>query len=193
MALICLKPSWEYKLRRIKSFFYKTASLVRAALTPSQFLLLRPADVLLIDGAFDRSYFLNGKTYNPILDTVKEFLERNNYKVIKVTSPVFFANQKKSEVSAISIDREYARSLLKDKIIYRSNKKRYSLWKNLLEIVSPNYVIGIQPSPDLCAVGKILGIKVCDFQHGIIEPGVYYSVEFTGCYNEDGLPDICFC
>lgn len=175
------------------NFFYKIISIIRAALSPSQLNLLRPADILLIDSVFNRSYTLDGKAYSPILDSIKELLENKNFTTIRITSPLSPVNKEKSEIEAILVDREYARCLLKDKLFFHSRKTRYLLWINILKKVSPRYVIGIQPAYDLCAAGKELGIKVCDFQHGIIEPEVYYSVKFTDGYYKNGLPDICFC
>lgn len=49
-----------------------------------------------------------------------------------------------------------------------------SLWFIILVLVRPSFVIGIEPSQELCTVARFLNISCIDIEHGLRSPDTYY-------------------
>jgi len=63
------------------------------------------------------------------------------------------------------------------------------VWTRIIREIEPSSVIAIQPSAGLCSAGKSLGVKVYDYQHGIIsDDHLWYGRALQKMSSEDELP-----
>ena len=66
-------------------------------------------------------------------------------------------------------------------------------YANMLSMIGPKIIIGIQPSIELCVAAKQHDITVFDMQHGVISDVNYYSLVKRQQFDQVGWPDAVLC
>lgn len=66
-------------------------------------------------------------------------------------------------------------------------------YANMLSMIGPKIIIGIQPSIELCVAAKQHDITVFDMQHGVISDVNYYSIVKRQQFDQVGWPDAVLC
>jgi hypothetical protein len=176
-------------------YLYNYKNLIKSIISPSQFYLLGRAkyDVLLISHAANWPVLFKKKSYSPLIEPLKNFIEKNGWSTLNIERPFGVPRKKKYWSKSINIDKLFFKSFV---LNYFSIKKVVLLnfWKKILLKTGCKLVICIQPYPELCAAGKILKIPICDLQHGSILSSVNYYIKNSKNNSvQNGLPDIGLC
>jgi len=66
-------------------------------------------------------------------------------------------------------------------------------YANMLSMIGPKIIIGIQPSIELCVAAKQQDITVYDMQHGVISDVNYYAEAKRRDFGQAGWPDFVLC
>lgn len=154
-------------------------------------------DIILESHDGDRSVFVDGKKYSPILDSIRDDLEENGYSCISLAKPGSKYTRKAygSPVSAFSVVDEIVYQVFKvfDKLfnkknIYSSKYAKY-IYLRMLKSYQPTLVIGIQPSIDLVVLCNQSEIPVVDILHGygIVPSHLVYGVDAMARARNDEL------
>lgn len=156
----------------------RVLQFVRNSKYQSSFSDLESADFLIVRHDYNCGFFNNGIAYAQIVDSVVEVGEGLGYKFLTVAKPYsryfggaaynnpYVFNRTFAMISALS---KIALILVGKKLssaFARRLEERF--WSRVIRLVNPAAVIAIQPSTALCAAGKCSGVKVYDYQHGVI-------------------------
>lgn len=186
--------------KRIVSFLF----LFKHAILTETWNSLSKGDVVLIRHDNDCGYTYHGKAYAPLIDTIGDLCINHNLVIKTVATPFSHLTGKRAHQAPVSINRTTARLLLGKKVIqllkgHKAGEEWFfhhqiHLWDQILEKISPRYVIGIQPDRYLCRAAKRKNIPVFDLQHGIIadeHPG--YGQNYQCLQATEDLPDGYLC
>lgn len=164
---------------KILNKFSQCLYILQAVLTPDNWQRIDPCDVLFLHDIGHCGYIYRGKTYAPLLNSISDLCINRGLK----TSFVFTHFSKLRGIDTYNLKISYNRFALVTAITSRvlrviigdtkfnewSSKRRTYLWNNILSMAKPSCVIGIHPDPCLCRAGKLKGIPIYDFQHGVID------------------------
>lgn len=156
---------------------------------------MKECDVLLVNHENDRSYKYKGKSYSPFLDSLRVLLEREHRKV--ECASLFFNEEPSSQsyfeyktLNRLAIKNQLAGTFKREMPVISDTKT----WETVLKRCRPKLVIGIQPSKALNRACHALGIRVYDYQHGVITSSMsYYGAEHNLKRNLAEVPDGFFC
>jgi len=149
-------------------------SVIEVCLSMGQARPAEKADLLLTCHDFDRGSTVDGKPYAQITDSVAFFAELLGYKTITIAKPYSILTGNRAHGCPVSINFQSLCLTLLSYLLFGAYRRRLVLtlktrmWTRLIQKVAPKLVVGVQPSEDLCAACKSLGIKVYDAQHGVI-------------------------
>lgn len=139
---------------------------------------LRQSDLMLVRHDNNCGYLYRGVVYSQIIDSIVDDAQKNSIDSVTIAKPFskycgdkaynmpfifnwsFFLISFCSKVLKIAFG-------IKLSSEYRE-KATVKLWRKILMRVCPKIVIATQPCRYLCVAGKELGIKVYDYQHGVI-------------------------
>lgn len=133
-------------------------------------------DVLLLCHDVDRGVNLQGKAYSPLLDSVREDLEKRGLTCATLSHPWSKLYASKAWGSPISMNRSYFLCLLKDKVIRifgakKSREKHLSsvceLYVSILKKTRPSCIISIGAPAELCRAAKSINVFHVELLHGI--------------------------
>lgn len=156
------------------------------------------ARVLTVAHDNDRSYLFQGKYYSPLMDTIEDDLKAMyGVSCISIARIISVIKGKKSYAKVFSPEGKFARALIEKKIsgIFRQQNFPYSKWEEqtwglILDEVSPQKVLAILPSRELCKACHDRGIWVADVQHGVIAKNhPWYGANFRSGESKELLPD----
>jgi hypothetical protein len=154
---------------------------------------LHNADIILIGNDHDRSFSFLGKKYSQILDSLDFFFSQNGLTTAQIAFPVAVCYEESTFGNALSVNGVYIRAKILNKIfnllLIRRINPIVNFWIKLIGVVKPRYIIGIQPSPELCLAAQKLGIMVFDYQHGVLSGEGYYGNQYRSKFNNYGWPD----
>jgi hypothetical protein len=157
----------------MKKIFY----FINLLLQSNKFKDLPHSDYLLIIRDSDRSFLLGKKFYSVLLNTLEDDLLKLNLKGVTI-APAFSKIRKKDVYGeTYFFDLQYFIVKVIDKILF-INYFKFEYWKRILLYTQPRYIIAIQPDIILCTVCSNLGIKIFDYQHGIIADDYYYNINY---------------
>ncbi|MGX5659521.1 hypothetical protein ACWKWV_07335 [Castellaniella ginsengisoli] len=131
-------------------------------------------DLLLTCHDVDRGSIVDGKPYAQITDSFAFFAEMLGYSTLTIAKPYSMLVGHRAHGCPVSINgKSLLMTLLSYSLLGIQRRQlvltlKTRMWINLLRKTRPKLVVGVQPSEDLCAACKILGIKVYDAQHGVI-------------------------
>lgn len=165
---------------------------------------LSPCDVLLIRHDNDCGYQYQGKAYAHILDSFRDLCTKRLLTVHTIAMPFSMFVGRKAYGSPVSLNQahlwiEFSRILLLffkgvEFSSQKANSDRVALWGKILERTRPKVIVGIQPDKYICQAGKIWGIPVYDFQHGVIfENNDWYCFKHRISTPNEELPDGFLC
>ncbi len=158
----------------------------------------KPTSILLICHDVDRAFLWEGVRYAQLLDSINDRLMNLGLDTISVSSPF----SKKSGINyknPININGLMARALLLNKLRAIFLKRRQvdnsvvRAWTVLLDRISPQIIIGIQPSAELCIAAKSKNIWIADLQHGILSDEGYYGRAYREKFDQAGWPSCILC
>ncbi|MFG6179343.1 hypothetical protein ACGTN6_19055 [Halomonas sp. THAF12] len=173
-------------MRHKNSFRAVFPNFMKSILIPNGWRRLGRADVLLVGHDYHYSYIYNGLLYSPLIDSVKEGVERKGEKcsIILKSFSLLKPGETFSEVasfnklfSVILFFRYFGR--LSHPLKRLSFRMEVNFWKKVIETTGAKSVVAIQPSVSLCKASRELNIEVADLQHGVItENHPYYGERF---------------
>ena len=165
---------------------------------------LKSCDVLLVSHENNRSYDFQGKRVSHLLDSVRYYLEKESINCDAVSLPFDSQGESTNHYGDKTVNYLFLnqiiscglRSLftLKHSFTQIRHHGYVKAWMKILEKCQPKIVIAIQPRSYLCEACHKKGIKIYDFQHGVIDetiPG--YSSIVTEKIKKEYLPTGYFC
>lgn len=159
----------------------------------NEFVKLQKADIILIGNDHDRGFSYLGKKYSQILDSLDYFLLNNNLTTVQIAVPVAKYYEESTFGNALSFNGAYIRAKILHKILDSLLIKRtnpiINMWIKVITLVKPRFIIGIQPSPELCIAAHKMGIIIFDYQHGVLSGEGYYGNQYRNKYHNHGWPD----
>lgn len=182
-----------------KNKLAKLVNIFSSVFHGGDLLNIESCDVLLVRHDADCGYNYKGQAYSHILDS---FGELCNYRGLK-TQAIGTPYSRLVKDKAFNNPCTYNRVALKIKVLYylkktlqlkklsnewieRQNEK---VWIEIITITKPKIIISIQPSIELCRIGKLFHIPVFDYQHGIIAAeNPWYGEEFRCNEPKENLP-----
>lgn len=160
---------------------------------------LGSADVLLICADGDRSYRFAGKKYAHLLDSVNELLMNKGLRTVTIADPYASVYGTQAFGNVVCINGMMARASYLHALIRRistittDNDPIIQAWDKIIKKVKPRFIIGIQPSLELCFAAKQNNIWIADLQHGALSDTGYYGLQYRSRVNQMGWPDCVLC
>ena len=161
------------------------------------------------------NYFINGKAYCCLLDSLQNYIDEalpNPIKAITIAPVDALHHGEKSYSETVTFRVYFARALLLRWIFYPFSKleaqisKRlnitrgdfdfftYLAWKKVLKKLQPKVIIGFQPGSSICRAAHKLGIWIADYQHGVInESHPWYNSANNSQIQKESLPSAYLC
>lgn len=157
---------------------------------------LEQVDVLFVVHDGHRSYRFNGRQYAPLIDSLQEIHLANGQRCVTIAEPFSQVVGDRAFGRVVDFNGSFARAAVHRIIANmfateRLRGTRYirDVWMKILLVTRPLEVIAIQPSQSLCSACRELGIKVSDFQHGVINNAhPWYGAPFLDSSDTEGLP-----
>ena len=178
---------------------YDFYSIVEGLKIKDSWKEINPCDVLLISHENDKVFKFRGKFYSHILDSISCYFDSKNISSMtkgfsRISSDETYANAK--TYSRLWLFNKIVSSVLTmvlgDNNVYFKLQARF--WKKLISRVEPKVVIIVQADEALCSVCHELGVKVYDFQHGVITDSMpVYGQEFQSQKPKELLPSGYLC
>lgn len=166
----------KYKLINLLSKILYVMGSIR---TPDNWQKINKCDILFVLASGDCGYIHQGKAYSPLLDSVNDLCRDQGLRTASVYthfSKLIGLNTYNTKISynrralMTALSSRIARLFLgHEKSVAWTTRQRETFWGRILDIAKPVCVIGIQPNEGLCRAGKLKGIPVYDFQHGVID------------------------
>ena len=156
----------------------------------------KQSDVMLSCTDGNRPYIYNGFHYSPLIDSLSFFLQKRGISTIRFSDKITYFRTNSTFGSPLSVNRslsivrviKYICIALQFKQADLDNlvvKKEALIWDQLMILVKPKIVIGIQPTPSLCYVCNSKSIPIFDLQHGLIsdspDNSYYWSERLNRC------------
>ncbi len=174
----------NYIFHKISSYFYILKILIRFNDTTKR---ICPCDVLLFCQDVDRGISLNKKAYSPLMDSVRDDLERRGFSCLSLTYPPNQLIGKKAHGSPMSLERLYLIEVIKDsfsrKVYWLRQKIGCSkehkskvvgdldiyvrVYKKLIEQFKPRLIITICTSKELAYAARISQVFHVELLHSI--------------------------
>lgn len=165
---------------------------------PDTWKKIEKCDVLLYGPIGKYNY--NGCCYNRILDSISELCQRKGLTTNYILREYQYIYLKKATNMLSTYNRHAFRILLTKYFVACIKGKEYAndfqlnqlieFWLNVLKKTDPKIIIGIMPDQAICLAGKKAGIKVYDFQHGVIaDEHPWYGKQFRIDTPRNDLPD----
>lgn len=156
-------------------------------------------DVLFIQHSNNYGYIFNGKKYAHLTYSAYFFLRTNVEKVAFLDKPFSKNNKEESYYPSINVNVLFffevisnfilKKILSKEDVVEIRKSRRFNIWSNIIRLLNPKVIIGIQPESVLCFVAKKNKIKIYDLQHGVINKDHYwYGREMNETLLDDELP-----
>lgn len=157
---------------------------------------LSKADILAIRHDNDAGQLIDGKYYSPLIDSIAD--EVQGCRILTVASPYSYRVRAKSYAGALSFNGAFARNSLARRLKrilgLIPQEADIEIWRRIIQIVQPKYVIAIQPQAALCRACHELGAFVFDMQHGYIGPkNPGYGEEFQIGRDRAEMADCILC
>ena len=163
-----------------------------------------PCDVLLVCNDTDRSYVHQGVRYSPILDTLGDVYRARGLAVKSIANRYSSGLGPAAHGAPASISRGLLAARLlslaagprQNLILDRRSQLETRLWRRVLNALSPQLILAIQPDPALCRAAHESGTSIFDVQHGIIETATgnsYYRRDTTHTKWEIDYPSGVLC
>jgi hypothetical protein len=152
-------------------------------------------DVLLTGADEDRSYLFAGKKYAHLLDSVNELLMSKGQRTLTIADPYAAVYGTEAFGNVVCINGMMARASYRHALIRRfstittDNDPIIQAWHKVIKKVQPRYIIGIQPSLELCIAARQNNIWIADLQHGALSDSGYYGLKYRSGVNQMGWPD----
>jgi hypothetical protein len=182
---------------------YKIRTVLFAFFSQSKWEVLRKSDVLVVRHDANCGYNYKGMVYSPIIDTIVDICFSRGVSVQSVASPYSKLVGTQAYNSPVTFNRSFIFVALFGRVVTLliGDKKgaewvtrnRANIWLKILQSVDPKIVISIQAEPALCRAGRMMGISVYDYQHGVIDrKGKWYGELLTKSKSSD-LPHGFLC
>jgi hypothetical protein len=133
------------------------------------------ADVLTLAHDNDRSLEIDSRWYSPLVNTLEDDLSARGVRSISIARIISRIKGDRAFGSVYSPEGAFARALVIKRIsgviignIYPYSTYEEKIWEKILDESQVRFVIGIQPSRELCTVCRKRRIWVADIQHGVI-------------------------
>jgi hypothetical protein len=159
-----------------------------------------PHSVLTLAHDNDRSFFIDGKYYSPLVDTLEDRLAALGVECLSVARIISTVKGDIAYGDVRSPEGAFARALLTKRfkgLLQRNGKYPFSrmeeaIWEEILDATGATRVVGIMPSRELCTVARRRGIWVADMQHGVMaDSHPWYGRRFRSHEPSEYLPH-CF-
>ncbi len=157
----------------------------------------RRVPVLSVNNDNSRSVLFEGRYYSPLVDTIMDDLARRSVESFSVSRIASRIRGDRSHAVVYAPDGSFARALVEKhcRRLLRPRASAYSpmeeyVWERILRSSGARKVVGIQPSRELCAAARRLGVWVSDLQHGVIAHGhPWYDEASRGNEPAEWLPN----
>jgi hypothetical protein len=161
---------------------------------------LSKADIVLFCADGNRGYLFEGKKYAQIVDSINDRLSGEGIKCLTIASPYSDFNSEEVYGNVVKVN-----GLITRAIFARAIKRAFGFhynpfkcpvvraWGEILSRIDSKYIIGIQPSSELCLAAKECGILVADIQHGVLSDEGYYGMSYRENFAQMGWPDYILC
>lgn len=159
-------------------------------------------EVLLICHDNDRSFVYDSRMYSPLIDSINDYLRKNQFLTISIPKP--YTKYKKKDIygNVIIYDHYFKITGILSNLIrnifflkkYEVSFKAY-IWRKIFKNHKPLFIIAIQPWEEMCIAAKSLNIEIFDLQHGVLDDNEYYGNHFRKYKNEtnNGWPTSILC
>lgn len=167
------------------------------AIFQSKKSLVKQSQFLFVCHDNSRSLIIDQKLYAPIVDPIISDVGIQNTVTFAMPFSKYFG--KACYGNTIIYSRILLIAYFKRFFSKNINLKNYQddplvkAWLRILNIVKPHFVIGINPSVELCLAAKKLEIISIDVQHGILATYNYYGIHKRESLGQKGWPDYIFC
>jgi hypothetical protein len=133
---------------------------------------LKNCDVLFFCHDVDRGVDLLGKAYSPLIDSVREDMEKRGMTCVVIANPFSKLVGNKAWGSPVCINRSFVYSMIKIKIGKLFGVNKYSdsifeLYTDIIKKTNSKCLVTIGAPVDLCRAAKNQGVYHCELLHGI--------------------------
>lgn len=151
-------------LNKVQSLFSK----VKKINLKDTIKTIEVCDVLLFCHDVDRSISLNNQAYSPLLDSMRDDLEKNGLTCITIAHPWSEIIGERGYGNPIAINRSYFLATIMDKFSkgYKSNNT-LRLYKKIIAKAKAELIITIGCNDDLCEAARSLDVFHAELLHGI--------------------------
>ena len=151
-------------LNKVKSLFCK----IKKVNLKDTIKTIKSCDVLLFCHDVDRSISLNNQAYSPLLDSIKDELEKNGLTCITIAHPWSEIIGELGYGSPIAINRSYFIATIMDNFPKRHESDNVlKLYKRIITKSKAKLIITIGCNDDLCEAARSLDIFHGELLHGI--------------------------
>lgn len=159
-------------------------------------------DVLTVAHDNDRSFLRDGKYYSPLIDTLEDRLAKTGTSCLSIARIISTIKGPNAYGNVRSPEGAFARALLTKRLKGQTvSRGRYPfsnmearIWEAILESTGAKFLVGIQPSRELCVVARRRGVWVADMQHGVIaDSHPWYGRRFRAHEPPEYLPHAFLC
>ncbi|MBW6392003.1 hypothetical protein [Billgrantia antri] len=158
---------------------------------------LPETDILIVGHQNHYNYVEEGRWYSPLLGSIAFFEEEKKKCCEIVLIPFCSISPRQAWRKHYTFNRIF--SLLRflgliSRFKFVSKKyvdeKKKNMWKRIIERSAPDKIIAIQPDKFLCLAARECGVKIVDFQHGVINDlHPWYGEKFRKDTSAKDLPE----
>ncbi len=146
----------------------------------------------------------NGQFQLPLGDPLFQILESKNYKLSWLfrNSSRLYDNKKRkffiptlTKILGLTVSLDNILRIINYKLIVRTTNKSIYIgiferlfWSCILLFLKPKFIIGIEPSQELCIIARKLNITTIDLEHGLRDDAYFFNKIYR--YTKEGYPDI---
>ncbi|WP_139312419.1 UDP-N-acetyl glucosamine 2-epimerase [Chromohalobacter japonicus] len=165
---------------------------------------LKKSDLLLVRHDNNCAYLYRGVVYSQIVDSVIDVARKSSIDSVTIAKPFSKYYGDMAYNSPFIFNWSFFLILLWSKFLQKTFGLRFSskyrkkatvkFWRKILMRVCPKVVIATQPCRYLCVAAKELGVKVYDYQHGVISKDhLWYGKKMPNEMSFEELPHGILC
>ncbi|KTD82759.1 hypothetical protein [Legionella waltersii] len=189
--------------KKLSRYFNLSKPILRSLKIKDTWRKLQSCDLLLMAHENDRSYVFEGKLYSHIIDSIAWLIQKKHRSLTiqSLSLPFSYVKPQGAYNAPKSLNRGMLFAKISSKILrLLPFTKSYHLsfelrlWLKILNKCQPKAVIAVQPHPMLCKACRVKGIRVFDYQHGLINNEMpEYGFEGRNRTSEEFLPTDYLC
>jgi hypothetical protein len=169
----------------MKKKIFKIIEFLKAVKIDDTLHLIDESDILLFCHDVDRSINLSGRAYSPLLDSVREDLERRGMKCTSISYPFSSLTGGKGYASPLSFNRSFLLykliKIVLDIFIFIKYPNYFSPYNKILRKSNAKLIITIGCTDDLCFSARLNKVFHVELIHGIGYTSIPWGWENKEC------------